>query len=358
MDESHASGASRSATTADGIVPSPRQSLLAGETKAKTRGRRRLWLAAAAIALVVGAYLTATSIFAYTEDAYVQSDLVRIAPEVAGVIKTVVTTDNQPVKEGDLLALIDPVPFALDVDLKTRQVALAQAQADVKSQAEAAAKADVDAANAALQLAQQDFDRVQQLIREGNAPEAAFDKDNATLRRAKDALAEAQADAIVSSSEASAARADVSVAQAQLAITQYALSRTRITAPVDGFVNNLSLRPGAYVAAGEAAIGIVDGSQWRVVANFKEEVAAAATPGTRVWVWLDSDPWRLYRGTVQGIGRGIARSSTAGGLLPYVAPTTDWIRLRRRLPVTIHLDPPLPSQGLFMGSDARVFFQR
>ena len=71
MDESHASGASRSATTADGIVPSPRQSLLAGETKAKTRGRRRLWLAAAAIALVVGAYLTATSIFAYTEDAYV-----------------------------------------------------------------------------------------------------------------------------------------------------------------------------------------------------------------------------------------------------------------------------------------------
>jgi multidrug efflux system membrane fusion protein len=44
--------------------------------------------------------------------------------------------------------------------------------------------------------------------------------------------------------------------------------------------------------------------------------------------------------------------------LPYVAPTTDWIRLRRRLPVTILLDPPAPTQGLFSGADARVFFFR
>jgi membrane fusion protein, multidrug efflux system len=63
-------------------------------------------------------------------------------------------------------------------------------------------------------------------------------------------------------------------------------------------------------------------------------------------------------GSVQGVGRGIARTQIARGLLPYVAPTTDWIRLRRRLQVTILLQPPVPQEGLFMGADARVLFFR
>ena len=53
-----------------------------------------------------------------------------------------------------------------------------------------------------------------------------------------------------------------------------------------------------------------------------------------------------------------AREQGPAQLLPYVAPTTDWIRLRRRLPVTVLLDPPLPQAGLFMGADARVLFWR
>ena len=118
------------------------------------------------------------------------------------------------------------------------------------------------------------------------------------------------------------------------------------------------MRPGAYVAVGQPVVGIVDASQWRVIANFKEDVAAAMTPGMRVWVWLDSDPWHLFPGRVQGVGRAIAREQGPAQLLPYVAPTTDWIRLRRRLPVTVLLDPPLPQAGLFMGADARVLFWR
>jgi multidrug efflux system membrane fusion protein len=126
---------------------------------------------------------------------------------------------------------------------------------------------------------------------------------------------------------------------------------------VTGYVNNLTLRPGTYARAGEAIVGVVDGSQWRVVANFKEDVAAGVVPGQRVWVWLDSNPWHFLAGHVQGVGRGIAREQAPQQLLPYVAPTTDWIRLRRRLPVTILLDDA-PPQGLFMGADARVFFFR
>ncbi len=307
---------------------------------------------------LVAAYFIMGAFVGYTQDAYVRSDLVAIAPEVSGIIQSVAVEDNARVKAGDFLAVIDPKPFELDVALKTQRVAEAKAAAVTQQTAEAASKAAVDAAQAALQLAQTDFSRAQQLTREQFEAQAVLDKATADLKSAEDALARAQAEARVSASRTADANVDIAVAEAELAIAQYALSRTRLTAPVSGYINNLTLRPGAYVAAGQAVIGIVDDSQWRVIANFKEDVASGAKPGTRVWVWLDSDPGRLYRGKVQGVGRAIARSTGPAELLPYVAPTTDWIRLRRRLPVTIYLDPPLPERGLFMGADARVFFFR
>jgi multidrug efflux system membrane fusion protein len=147
--------------------------------------------------------------------------------------------------------------------------------------------------------------------------------------------------------------ADVDVAKAQLALAQYNRSRTRIVAPISGYVTNLSLRPGVYAKPGEPIIGLVDDSQWRVVANFKEYVASRLKPGMRAWIWLDSHPWRLFAARVVSIGRGISREQDQGRLLPYVAPTTDWIRLARRMPVTFVLEPK-PDVLLFMGADARV----
>jgi multidrug efflux system membrane fusion protein len=62
----------------------------------------------------------------------------------------------------------------------------------------------------------------------------------------------------------------------------------------------------------------------------------------------------LQRGHIASIGQGISRDPEAAKLLPYVAPTTDWIRLQRRFPVTILLDEPPPNMKLFMGADART----
>ena len=309
-------------------------------------------LIAAALYFVVGAFI------AYTEDAYARSDLVPIASEVAGFIRSVAIHDNQKVKTGDLIATIDDEPYRLDVALKRQLIASLEAVVAVKAQSQAADAANVDTAQAALVLAQREFDRIKTLAGEQYVAQSALDKVSDALKAAQDAVTVRQAEAQVHAREVATAKAQVAVAQAELAVAQYSLSRTQLTAPVDGYVNNLTLRPGTYVRVGEAVVGLVDDSRWRVVANFKEDVAAPVQPGTRVWIWLDSHPWALWPGRVQGVGRGIARGPDAGGLLPYVAPTTDWIRLRRRLPVTILLDPPLPSDGLFMGADARALFFR
>jgi len=322
------------------------------------RRQRRLWIVVGALVIAIGLYFGIGAFIAYTADAYVRSDLIAIAPEISGVIKSVAVQDNQKVAAGDPIVTIDPEPFRLDVELKKRQVDSLETSVAIKVQAQSADAANVDSAVAELRLAQVQFDRVKILTGDMVISQSDFDKAAERLRFAQDRLAATKNQTLVDERSISEARAQVMAARAALAVAEYALSRTRLTAPAGGYVNNLRLRPGDYARAGEPIVGIVDESRWRIIANFKEDVAAAIEPGKRVWVWLDSMPWHLLRGHVQGVGRGIARNEVPEQLLPYVAPTTDWIRLRRRLPVTILLDEPKAVQGLYMGADARVFFFR
>jgi multidrug efflux system membrane fusion protein len=99
---------------------------------------------------------------------------------------------------------------------------------------------------------------------------------------------------------------------------------------------------------------LVDAHAWRILANYKESVIRHMQVGHQAWVWLDTYPWQVHRAVIQGIARGINRQQTPGSLLPYVVPTTDWIRLERRFPVTLVLQDPSPNATLHMGADART----
>ena len=101
-------------------------------------------------------------------------------------------------------------------------------------------------------------------------------------------------------------------------------------------------------------IGIVDADAWRIMANYKQYYVRSFQVGEEAWVWLDSAPWHLYRAKITGIARGFSRDAQEPMLLPYVAPTTDWIRLQRRIPVTIVLEEKPPDGMLYMGADART----
>ncbi|MFG1422613.1 HlyD family secretion protein [Roseixanthobacter liquoris] len=301
-------------------------------------------------------YFGLHAILAYTEDAYVRSDFVEVAPEVSGPVVSVNVTDNQKVAAGDLLAQIDPQPFQLRVDLKNREVAEARAAIGVKQASGLSLGANVDSARAALTLATQEYNRIFSLVRSDDLSQATLDKATDDRKAAQDALADAEGRMRENAQDVAVAQAQVATAEADLALAQYSLSRTRIVAPVAGYVTNLGLRPGAYASEGKPLVGLVDDGNWRVIANFKEDVAANLPEGLTVWVWLETRPWTLYRGHVVGTGRGIARAQQPDRLLPYVAPTTDWIHLARRLPVTIHLDTR--PDALYMGADARVFLWR
>lgn len=85
-----------------------------------------LTLAAAFLVWWLSGYL-----FAYTDDAYLTSDVVSITPEVTGPIEAVDVKDNEWVGRGTLLFTIDPVPFRLAVEQARAEEARSQAQLPV-----------------------------------------------------------------------------------------------------------------------------------------------------------------------------------------------------------------------------------
>jgi multidrug efflux system membrane fusion protein len=283
--------------------------------EASEPSRRRLWILAVIVAVLAFLYFVPDLFVAYTADAYVRSDFVEVAPEVAGVVDHVEAVNDQKVTVGTPLATIDPKPFDLAVDLSQRRVDQASSAARVTQDKAHVLTAELDAAKAAMTLAQRDYERYETLVKDQTVSQEIMDRATDERQKALDAVAGVEARVRVNTGTGATALADVDVAKAQLALAQYNRSRTRIVAPVSGYVTNLSLRPGAYAKAGEPIIGLVDDTQWRVVANFKEYVASRLKPGMRAWIWLDSHPWQLFSARVVGVGRGIAREQDRGRLL-------------------------------------------
>ncbi len=156
-----------------------------------------------------------------------------------------------------------------------------------------------------------------------------------------------------------AQQAALDLAKADMATAQWRLSKTEIPSPTDGAITNLTVRVGDMGTKDIPLIGIVDAHAWRIMANYKQYYVRSFKIGGEAWVWLDSAPWHFHRAKITGIARGFSRDQTPPMLLPYVAPTTDWIRLQRRIPVTIVLEGEPPDGLLFMGADARtVIFPR
>src|SRR5262245_34530894 len=90
----------------------------AGQAASPARYRRRVLLTLGAIVLALVLYWASGYVFAYTDDAYVTSDFVNVAPYVSGRVVSVNIVDNQTVKKGDLLATIDATPFQLALNEK------------------------------------------------------------------------------------------------------------------------------------------------------------------------------------------------------------------------------------------------
>jgi membrane fusion protein, multidrug efflux system len=185
-------------------------------------GRRRNRVALIMGAIIAGfaLYELITSFVAYTDDAFVRSYLVAIAPEVTGRIINVTITDNQLVKAGDPLIEIDPVPFQLIVNQRQAQIDEVKAQLLVDQDNIAKAGDSMKAATSALALARVTQQRAASLRSVGDVSQATTDKANDALNRALADLASAQSAAAATKATAAMHEASLERAKAEMATAQ------------------------------------------------------------------------------------------------------------------------------------------
>ena len=345
------------------------------ESRAVTRRRIEtgpflITLAAVALAGLLGWATWGVYIGApWTRDATVRAYVVTMAPEVAGRIVELHVVDNKYVRKGDLLLVIDPTNFRIAVSQS--EAAVQQAQANVQNieaqmtvqQAQInASQAQLQQGHAALVFAQQQAERYQTLAKDGwgtvqNAQQftSQLHQQEAAVQSAQENLNQALRQVETLKAQRLIAEAGLAQAKAQLNQAQVNLERTRILAPVDGYVTNLLAQLGDYVNVGVNTISLVDADSFWVDGYFEETNIGPIRVGDPAQIKLMGHD-QIVRGHVDSIARAInvANAQPNGQGVATVNPIFTWVRLAQRIPVRIHIDQVPPDVILAAGMTATV----
>ena len=244
--------------------------------------------------------------FESTDDAYTTTHVHEISTRVAGTVESVNVDDNQLVKAGQRLVVLDQRDF---------KVAVEQARAQVLQRRAAAQQA-----RANLDHAQQDYDRFTKLSHEKVVSKQDLDNATAALRSGKGAM--------------DAATADLATAEAALHYAELQLSYTTIVAPADGVVGKKTVETGMRIQPGQALMAVVERNVW-VLGNFKETQIARMRVGQHVDVKIDSIPDHKFSAHIDSLQPG---TGAVFSLLPPDNATGNFTKIVQRVPVKIVFD--------------------
>jgi membrane fusion protein, multidrug efflux system len=356
--------------------------------------------------LLAGIALTAAVIwwihsgtYESTDDAQVNAHLSAISSRVAGTVTGVYVDENQFVKQGQVIAELDPRDFQNALDQAQSQLRQTEAQVrainpnvpitETSNRATVSStEADLANAAAAVSASERDADAAEADLRQAEANDAKAQADVARYRPLADkgevpreqyeqvvATAQAQA-ALVDSRRASAAaarktvdqrnaaltqtrvrvdeakqnaplqlairRADivtrqtgVTTAATQVARAQLDLSYTTVVAPVSGIVSRRTVEVGQHVNAGQQMVQIAQIDELWVTANFKETQLRRMRPGQRVTIHVDAFDQDL-NGHLESLP---ASTGSITSLLPPEDATGNYVKVVQRLPVRIRFEP-------------------
>lgn len=279
-----------------------------------------------------------------------------ITPTVKGPVIEVAAKPNVPLKQGDLLFRIDPKPYQYIVDQK--RAALAEAEQNVKllQAALEQATAGTQKTKAQLELAQQQFDRQNELFEKKVVAQATLDTAERNLEAARQTMAAAQAvedrARLALTSEIGGVNTTVARLQADLRDADYNLSQTAVTAPTDGYVTQMLLRPGMVVSPSTPTMVFIHSGDIVFAASFEQSAIQRVGVGSSAEAAFDAVPGRVFTGTVTTFANAIARGQlqTTGNLLD----PEDRSRSAGRFMVRIQLSGDLERFHVPPGSVAQV----
>ena len=256
----------------------------------------------------------------FTTQARLYFAVTPILPGVRGRVMEVPVTPNVPLKEGDVLFKLDPRPFQYMVDQKKAE--LAEAEQNVKQLKSALdqATAEKERMNAQSRLAQENYDRQQQLFDAKVISKATLDTFARNLETARQSVAAAAAQEesarLAFTSEIGGTNTTVARLQAELDTAEYDLDQTVTHAPGPGFVTQVALRPGVYtvpIPLTPVMVFVNTGPQdTGLVGAFQQNSLQRVSRGDAAEIAFDAVPGQIFHGEVISVLDALA----AGQILP------------------------------------------
>ena len=283
-----------------------------------------------------------------TDDAQIVSNIDPVVSRISDYITAINFSDNQHITKGQVLVQLDDKDLTIKEQQAEADVASAQANVEVaKANSEstesmlATSKGEIDAAQINLWKATQDFDRYQNLIKDGSITQEQFDNAKAAKESAETQVSiaqkryeSAQKQYQVTLANLTSMQATVATKQAALNYAKLQLSYTTVIAPVSGIASKRSIQMGQLVQAGAPLLAIVEDSLW-VEANFKETQLNDLKLGQTAEVKIDAMDNRPITGTISSFSGG---TGALFSLLPPDNASGNFVKVVQRVPIRIALD--------------------
>ena len=320
--------------------------------------RRLQWLSTLAFAAVaiVGVLIVLyawrlppfTSPIVTTENATVRGQVTVIGTQLSGYVVEVNVQDFMDVKAGQLLVRIDDRIYQQRYEQAQAQLASQQAALSNWTQQRASSEAGIAVSRAALANAEAqakksaaDLNRVEQLVADGSLSQREFDQSRATQAQMAAALAQAKANVDIAQQSVQsvvvnrqALAAAVANAQAAVKAAKIDLDNTRIIAPSDGQLGQVTVRQGAFVNSGSQLMAVVPRQLW-VIANFKETQMNGVQEGQSATFHVDALDGAVLTGQVERISPA---TGSEFSVLPADNATGNYQKIAQRIPVLIRID--------------------
>lgn len=343
------------------------------EVNQKAKKRNPIFLVILCVLVIGGAWFGISKyIYAQhheeTDDAQISADITPVIPRVSGYIKEIKVNDNQYVKKGDTLLVLDDRDFVIKLEEAKAALAAAQSNLQIAKATTSAAKANIstsaasigtidaqiDAAKVNVWRATQDYERYANLIKDHSVTQQQYEQALAAKQTAERQLqvlqeqkkqAANQTHAVAQQSNATAqqigaAEAAVQQRQVEVDAAKLNLSYTAIIAQQDGLVSKINVQPGQFVQAGQSLFSVVHSNSIWVTANFKETQINKMRVGQKVIVSADAFKNHEFEARVASFAP--ATGSTFA-LLPPDNSTGNFVKTVQRVPVRIEFANPSDS---------------
>ena len=284
-----------------------------------------------------------------TDNAYVQADVTWVMPKISGEVMELLINDNQFVKKGETLAVLDHRDYQARYDQARSVVSLKEAALGVQQQNEKSAKSSIIEANSGVVAAQADltrlrkeFERYQDLLKDGVITRQNFEGIQSQYLTAQAQLSKAQAavnaaEAQLGSLQASRAQllADSQSAHTNLNLYQVDLASSKVVSPVSGKIGSLAIQKGSRVSPQTRLMAIIPENSLYVQANFKETQIEKMHIGQKVKLKLDAYPSLNFTGKIESFSPA---SGATFSLMPPDNATGNFNKVVQRIPVRIAID--------------------